>query len=133
MKNKEANRLCSSILEELAYIKLMVQNEDTQKKDQIEHFIDSISINTNKLRDLKDMSNNISIEIVELRKFLSKHSYKYYIDFSEEISDTEWDKKAYELVLLQEKYGVSHGWEDDLFSDWNGDTGMHIAMKGKGL
>lgn len=46
--------LCAKILEDLAYIKLMVTSDSEQVQAQIEYLIDHASITVNKLRDLKN-------------------------------------------------------------------------------
>lgn len=79
------------------------------------------------------MDNEVSEKIVTLRQWLSLHSYVYYIFWSIEpkVSDSLWDQGAMELARLQEEHGYQHGFEDDLFKDWDGSTGMHIARLGQ--
>lgn len=42
--------------------------------------------------------------ILELRKALEYHNYKYYIENAPEISDREFDGLMHDLEKLEEKY-----------------------------
>ena len=44
--------------------------------------------------------------ILELRKALEYHNYKYYIENAPEISDREFDGLMHDLEKLEEKYPV---------------------------
>jgi len=70
-------------------------------------------------------------EILRLRKKLAYHSYLYYIKYEPQASDALWDNWAYRLKDLHNQFGTKQGYEDELFSDWDGHTGMHISMLGK--
>lgn len=64
--------------------------------------------------------------IVQLRMMLSVHSYLYYTLGEAIISDSQWDKWAYELVGLQKEHGWKHKCYDREFYDFDGSTGMHL-------
>lgn len=64
--------------------------------------------------------------IIQLRKMLCLHSYIYYILGESIVTDSQWDKWAYELVELQKKHGWQHKFYDREFYDWDGSTGMHL-------
>ena len=76
---------------------------------------------------------SVQHEIIILRKKLAYHSYLYYIEYDPKISDALWDNWAYRLKHLHDQFGTEQGFEDDLFKDWDGHTGMHISMLGKRL
>lgn len=54
------------------------------------------------------------------------HSYIYYWMHSSIIDDHTFDRWGRELADLQEKHPEPIGFYDETFSDWNGDTGMHL-------
>ena len=85
----------------------------------------------------KEFSNNIvfneidkEIErIIHLRKLLIIHSYIYYILCESVITDFEWDTLARELVELQKIKGIGASFYDNIFSDFDGSTGMHLPKE----
>jgi hypothetical protein len=57
------------------------------------------------------------------------HAYLYY-ELDQSIwTDHDYDYQARRLYYLQQHYGTQHGFEDDLFADWRGDTGMHLLTR----
>lgn len=64
--------------------------------------------------------------IKHLRSLLLIHSYIYYRLDTSVVSDHQWQHWADELVRLQADHGIRHGWYDNAFSDWRGDTGCHL-------
>ena len=54
------------------------------------------------------------------------HSYLYYVLGVSIITDDQWQSWANELVVLQRDHPQPIGFFDDEFSDWTGDTGMHL-------
>ena len=65
-------------------------------------------------------------KIKRLRSNMLVHSYMYYELDKTIISDDAWQKKAQELVELQEEHGYKIGFYDNEFKTWDGSTGMHL-------
>lgn len=53
---------------------------------------------------MESEKNTAKRRIDELRELLAHHSYLYYVEDAPQISDYEYDKLFYELVVLEEKY-----------------------------
>lgn len=75
-------------------------------------------------------------QIRRLRYLLTVHSGLYYDHGVNIISDADWDAKALHLVTLQKQFpsllkGVD--FHDDIFSDFTGDTGMHLPWREPGM
>lgn len=60
------------------------------------------------------------------RAQLIVHSYLYYWMGTSLVDDTTFDKWSLELVDLQSKHPEPIGFYDEVFKDWNGNTGMHL-------
>lgn len=57
------------------------------------------------------------------------HAYLYY-ELDQSIwSDHDYDYQSRRLYYLHKHYGTVHDFEDELFSDWTGDTGMHLLAR----
>lgn len=71
-----------------------------------------------------------SLEYVEfLRRYTLVHSYIYYEKDFNVISDEVYDKKARELVLLQQMPSNQCGMYYDVFANFDGSTGFDLYHK----
>lgn len=75
------------------------------------------------------MENKDKERIIHLRKLLTIHSYIYYVLDDSIMCDAEWDHLARELAELQKLKGIDVGFYDEIFSDFNGNTGMHLPRE----
>ncbi len=64
--------------------------------------------------------------IEQLRRGMLVHCCIYYRLDSNVISDHAWMDFAQELARLQERWGVTFGFYDDQFKDWDGSSGFHL-------
>ena len=65
-------------------------------------------------------------KVIQRRGQMLVHSYIYYHMCDNIISDHKWQDWANDLVTLQDKYGIEHGFYDDVFFGWTGATGHHL-------
>lgn len=65
--------------------------------------------------------------MVKLREELMIHSYLYYILGGQRIPDSEFDAMCGELVELHNKVGKEICYNDELFEDFDGSTGMGLT------
>lgn len=65
-------------------------------------------------------------KILQRRRQMLVHSYLYYHLDTPIVNDSTWQRWANELRDLQCEFGTEFGFYDDAFSDWTGDTGMHL-------
>lgn len=74
---------------------------------------------------------SIPEKIRQRRAQMLIHSYLYYVADDPIVSDDDWQKWANDLTDLQKKYPRESkiGFFDGEFSDWTGDTGMHLPLK----
>ena len=63
----------------------------------------------------------------QLREDLMIHSYLYYILGGSVIPDAVFDKWCAELVKLHELAGKEICYNDELFADFNGSTGIGLT------
>lgn len=56
------------------------------------------------------------------------HSYLYYGLDEALVQDHQWQAWADELAALQQVYGASIGFYDEVFRDWDGSTGYHLPV-----
>ena len=68
-------------------------------------------------------------KMVKLREDLMIHSYLYYILGGQVVTDQEFDTWCAQLVELHDKVGKDICYNDDLFEDFNGSTGMGLTYK----
>lgn len=71
---------------------------------------------------------NFPERIKELREEMLVHSYIYYWEYSLIVTDNQWQRWADELTSLQKSYQEPLGFYDEVFKDWNGNTGMHLPQ-----
>ena len=70
-----------------------------------------------------------AIELIKRRRAqMFVHSHLYYNLNKGLISDSQFDKWAIELSLLQKLYGGNLGFYDKHFEDWDGNTGYHLSI-----
>lgn len=72
------------------------------------------------------MLQTIQEQIKQRRSQMLVHSYLYYVLDSPIISDDTWQRWADELTSLQHDNPDNIGFYDEVFSDWDGSTGMHL-------
>lgn len=71
----------------------------------------------------------ISELINRKRRLLTIHSIIYY-EYDDNIwPDSKYDAVGKELAELQKQHGAKHGYKDELFESWDGQsmTGFHLA------
>lgn len=66
--------------------------------------------------------------IKRLRRNMIIHSTLYYYYDDPVISDDMWQSMADDLTEIQGMFPEPIGYYDELFADWNGSTGMHVAL-----
>lgn len=66
--------------------------------------------------------------IKQRRSQMLIHSYLYYVLDSPIIPDDTWQRWADELVVLQHDNPQPIDFYDDVFSDWDASTGMHLPQ-----
>lgn len=82
--------------------------------------------------NLMELKENIR----RLRYILTVHSGLYYNHNVNVITDDEWDATANKLVELQKRYPsmiYRIDFFDEIFSDFTGDTGMHLPWREPGI
>lgn len=93
------------------------------------HNVPNASLTCINIADIKE-------QIRRLRYSLTVHSGLYYDHGVSKISDSEWDAKALQLASLQKKFPMlmeEINFYDSIFSDFTGDTGMHLPWREPGM
>ena len=72
------------------------------------------------------MNHGMEALIKRRRSQMLVHSYLYYWMYKNIVSDHQFDAWAVELRELQADFPEPIGFYDEVFKDWNGDTGMHL-------
>ncbi|QVW55819.1 hypothetical protein pEaSNUABM9_00238 [Erwinia phage pEa_SNUABM_9] len=68
--------------------------------------------------------------IARFRKLMLSHSYIYYHCGENAISDHEWQRWAYMLMVLQDSFpdACTQGFYDEAFVNWDGSSGYDLPV-----